>query len=68
MRKQKIWRVRVYRKIEDWVDVSADTPLQAEQQASILPGVLSIFSGLTIRGDKPISQLSPVGVVEDEDI
>lgn len=67
MKKQKPWQVRVVRKVEEWVTVYADTPLQAETLAAMLPQVLSVFSGSGIRGDKPAGQTPLVGVEEDED-
>jgi hypothetical protein len=67
MRKQRLWRVRVRKSVEDWVDVQADTPLQAEKLAATLPFVISVFTGSVIRGDRPIDQGPPVGVQEDDD-
>ena len=67
MRKQKIWRVRVRKSIEDWVSVQADTPLQAEGLAATLPFVLSVFGGSAMRGDKPVEGMTPpIGVEDDE--
>ena len=45
------WRVRVYRKVEDWVDVEAQSALEAERDAANLPHVLSVFAKSAIRGD-----------------
>ena len=59
MRRQKTWRVRVVRKVEEWVSVQADTPLQAELLAATLPMVLSVFGGSAMRGDKPIEGMTP---------
>jgi hypothetical protein len=67
MKKQKPWQVRVVRKVEEWVTVYADTPLQAETLAATLPQVLSVFSGSVIRGDRPKDEAPLVGVEEDED-
>ena len=67
MRKQKPWRVRVVRKVEDWVEVHADNPLQAEQLAVVLPMVISVFGGSAIRGDKPVDFIPAAGVIDDED-
>ena len=65
--KPKLWRVRVRKSVEDWVSVSADTPLQAETLVATMPFILSVFNGSTIRGDRPVDQAIPVGVEENED-
>jgi hypothetical protein len=68
MPKKMTWRVRVKRTIEDWVDVQADSPLEAENLAAILPQVISVFGGSAMRGDRPVGQILPkVGVEDDED-
>lgn len=66
MRKQKIWRVRVKKSLEDWIEVRADTPLQAESLAANIPNVLFVFGGSAIRGDRPIDQAIAVGVEDDD--
>lgn len=67
MRRQKLWRVRVNRAVEEWVDVSADTPLQAEQLAANLPKVISVFAGSALKGDKPVGTYVPAAGIEDDD-
>ena len=68
MYKKKIWRVRVKRAVEDWVEVRADPPLQAEELAINVPGVISVFGRSAIRGDTPVHRPLPVGVEDpDED-
>lgn len=67
MRRQKRWRVRVKRSIEDWVEIQTDNALQAEALAANLPGVISVFTRSAISGEKPVDHIPPVGVVEDED-
>lgn len=67
MRKQKLWRVRVVRKVEEWADVESETPLQAETLAAMLPGVLNVFAGSALRGDRPIGSVPALGVIDDED-
>jgi hypothetical protein len=59
------WRVRVMRKVEDWVDVQATTAQEAETYAYNIPGVLSVFGKSAIRGDMPIEGDTVVGVRED---
>lgn len=67
MRNQKPWQVRVVRAVEEWVTVFADSSKQAEELAAVMPKVLSVFGGSVIRGDKPIDQISPIGVEEGDD-
>ena len=67
MAKSKIWRVRVKRAIEDWVQVESDTPLQAELDAISIPGVISVFGGSAMRGDRPIDQVPPAGIEDLDD-
>lgn len=68
MRKQKPWRVRVRRAAEEWITVYADTPREAEELAAVVPGVLSVFEGSGMRGDKPVDQIPPIGVEEGDDL
>jgi hypothetical protein len=67
MSRPKIWKVRVKRAIEEWVDVEANSPLQAELLAANIPFVISVFGGSAMRGDRPIDRAPLVGVEEDED-
>lgn len=67
MRNQKTWRVRVKRSIEDWVAVQSDTPLQAEQLAATVPGVLSVFGQSAILGDRPVEQAVPAGIMDEDE-
>jgi len=66
-KKKKRWRVRVLRKIEDWVEEVADTAQEAEILASTKPGIISIFPGMTMSGEKPVGTHVPIGVVEDDE-
>lgn len=61
-----IWRVRVKRAIEDWVDIQAATAAEAEGLAIDRPGVLSVFAKSAVRGDLEREAARPVGV-RDED-
>lgn len=65
MKKKLVWRVRVMRANEEWVDIEADDALQAETNAAILPRVISVFARSAIRGDKPLGQTLQAGI-EDE--
>jgi hypothetical protein len=67
MAKPKLWRVRVKRAIEDWVQVEAYTPLQAELDAANMIGVVSVFGGSAMRGDRPIDQVRPEGIEDLDD-
>lgn len=67
MRNQKRWRVRVVRKVEGWVDVDAETSLQAECRAASIPNIIHVYSGSTISGDKPVGQIAPVGVLDEDE-
>ena len=59
------WRVRVMRKVEDWVDVQASSALEAETEAYKLPNVVSVFGRSAIPGDKPIEGDRPLGVRDE---
>lgn len=60
-----IWRVRVRRAIEVWVDVQAVTAGQAEAEAIKLPGVISVFGKSAIRSDEAALPERPAGVREE---
>ena len=53
------------RAIEDWVDVEAESAVEAEQKAIAVPGVLSVFSRSAVRGDFVAEADRPVGVREN---
>ena len=59
------WRVRIKRAIEDWVDVEAESAVEAEQKAIAVPGVISVFSRSAVRGDFVAESDRPVGVRDD---
>lgn len=59
------WRVRVMKKIEDWVDVSAATAFEAEVEALRVPNVLSVFGKSAIPADRPTDDALSEGVRED---
>jgi hypothetical protein len=46
-----VWRVRVKKVTEDWIDVEAMTPELAEQEAAKVPFVLSVFPKSAMRGE-----------------
>lgn len=64
--KPKPWRVRVQRKVEDWVEVLATSPTQAEDLASQLPQVIFVYRPSALRGDKLAVTGAPAVGVEDE--
>ena len=61
-----IWRVRIVRRIEDWVDVLAHDGPGAEAEAAKLPHVVSVFGKSAIRGDEASVPERPVGVREED--
>ena len=67
MRKVKMWRVRCKRSVEEWIGVQAESALQAEQIVSTMPNVLSILSGSTISGDRPVGQTIQQGIQDDDE-
>jgi hypothetical protein len=67
MKVQQRWRVRVKRSIEDWVDVIADDPLQAELQAASIPGVISVFGKSAISGMRAVDQVPAAGVMDEDE-
>lgn len=62
-----IWRVRVKRAMEVWVDVQAVTAAEAEAKAINLPAVLSVFGKSAIRGDEAALPERPPGVREENE-
>ena len=65
--RKKRWRVRVMRKIEDWVDVQADEAEEAEALAANYPQVISVFGKSAISADKPVASTDPLGALGDDD-
>jgi hypothetical protein len=63
--KHKRWRVRVWKREETWVEIQADSPLQAEAVAASIPFVLSVFGGSAIPANKAVDQVPPPGVEDD---
>ena len=61
-----MWRVRVRRSVEVWVDVQAHSAVEAETGAANLPGVISVFGKSAIRGDEAAMPERPAGVREEE--
>lgn len=64
---QKRWRVRVLRKVEQFVEVHADDPESAEAVAAHMPFVIQVFGKSTISAEKPLASTDPLGVLGDED-
>lgn len=48
------WRVRVMKKVEEWIDVQAASATEAESEAYKVPNVLSVFGRSAIPGDRMI--------------
>jgi len=66
MPRPNIWRVRVKKVIEDWVETQAYSAAEAEQEAVKVPGVVSVFPRSAIRADFVPESERPVGVREEE--
>jgi hypothetical protein len=65
--KKKPWRVRVYRKVEDFVEVRADTAEEAVELAKILPNIVHVFDKSAIPADRPLASTDPRGVLGDDE-
>jgi hypothetical protein len=65
MARPTIWRVRVSRCIETFVDVSAVDASQAEAEAIKMPGVVSVFAKSALRIDQVATAEPAIGVRED---
>jgi hypothetical protein len=59
-----IYRVRVYRKIEDWVEVKAHSALEAETEAYKVPGVLNVFPRSAIMSSNRVEDVENAQVAE----
>lgn len=64
---QKTWRVRVMRRLEDWIDVKAETAEQAEKEAATRPGIVGVFTGSTVSGEKPLGLSFNPSIEDDEE-
>lgn len=65
MARSIIWRVRVKRAIESWVEVQAPSAIEAETEAYKVPGVISVFGRSAIRADETAAPEPPAGVMDD---
>ena len=57
-----VWRVRVRRAVEAWVEAEAFTAAEAEIEAVKVPGVISVFVGSALRADESAVPERPAGV------
>ena len=64
MARSIIWRVRVNRATESWVEVQALSAAAAEIEAAKVPGVINVFGRSAIRSDESTAPEPPVGVME----
>lgn len=48
------WRVRVKRFMDDWIDVQANTPEEAEIAAASKPFILAVYSKSAIPGERSL--------------
>lgn len=67
MKRPTMWRVRVQRAMEVFVDVQATSAEQAEAEAAKVPGVVSVFGKSAIRVDQANRPEPPAGVEDGED-
>lgn len=63
--KPRVWKVRVRRLVEDWVEVRATNRTSAEAAALVLPGVKELC-GVTLIAEK-IAAAAPVGVEDQKE-
>lgn len=66
MAKSTRWRVRVKRVSEDWIEVQAESALQAEEKAISIPNIVNVFAGSTISGEKPLDGPRALRVEDEE--
>ena len=59
----KLWRVRVLRQREDWVDVESPDKIHAEIEAGKLPGVVNVFPA-QLSWLRPSCSISPLSKIE----
>jgi hypothetical protein len=59
------WRVRVKRLTDEWVQVEADDPIDAEREAYKVPRVQSVIGGSAIRADFTPPEARPLGVMDE---
>jgi hypothetical protein len=62
LHRNRPYRVRVHRKIEDWVEVEAADAAEAERLAINIPGVISVFPRSAMLGDKPVPREAQQGI------
>ena len=65
MARSIVWRVRVKRSSESWVEVQASSAAEAEIEAAKVPSVISVFGKSAIRGDESAAPDRPAGVRDD---
>ena len=59
-----IYRVRVYRKVESWVEVKATSPIEAESEAYKVPGVINVFPKSAIMSSNRVEDIENAQVSE----
>ena len=68
MSRPKLWRVRVKKVVEDWVDVTALMAEDAERMAAQVPNVVSVFGRSATLAEKIYTPEIACGVEEESDI
>ena len=59
-----LYRVRVYRKVEAWVEVKATSPIEAESEAYKVPGVVNVFPKSAIMSSNRVEDVENAQVSE----
>ena len=60
----KLYQVRVYRKVESWVEVKATSPIDAESEAYKVPGVVNVFPKSAIMSSDRVEDVTNARVDE----
>jgi hypothetical protein len=60
----KLYQVRVYRKVEVWVEVKATSPIEAETEAYKVPGVVNVFPKSAIMSSDRVEDVENAHVSE----
>lgn len=66
-RRIPVWRVRVKRAMEDWIDVEANSAELAEIEATKVPFVISVFHRSAMPGERKLFRENPRAIEEEDD-
>ena len=65
--KPKPWRVHVRVSVEEWLEIYAFSPEEAEAIAKTKPNVIHVYGKSAVKGDRRVVGNEPACVVEDEE-